>query len=474
VLTLRVIAGRLKLKTTCEVTAALEQALLQRITAARYDLWFHGKTKLTLAGDRLVVGVANLHYQDWLQKKFGADVRAAAAEVIGEPVPTAFVIDPELFQAQRQTNTMVVAPSASASDALPAPPAPESIRRGLRRWRRLDDFVVGSCNRVAHAAALGVVEEPGLTPIPMVLHGPVGAGKSHLLEGIRAGLSEKYPDARILFLTAEDFTNRFLAAMHQGKQPGFRRQFRECDVLLVDDLQFLAKKTATQIEFLHTLETLQREGRTVVVTCDCHPRLAEVFQPELTDRLVGGAVHGLAWPDPATRRLLLVAKTLGKATLPGDVLDLLTERLRGNVRELEGAIHSLLHLAKATERPITLPLAQESLAETLRASVRTVGLPDVDRAVVAVLELPHGALQSKKRNWQISGPRMLAMFLARKHTSATYSEVGQHFGQRNHSTAVAAEKRVRLWLADQESILVGTKKSPVKDVIERIEAELAR
>ncbi len=463
------------MKTTCEVLAALEQTLLQRITVARYDLWFRDKTKFTLEADRLVVGVSNLHYQDWLTKKFADDVRAAAAEVLGEPIAVAFVIDPELFQAQRQAAPTAASTAASASAAsLPATPAPETMRRGLRRWRRLGDFVVGSCNRVAHAAALGVVEEPGLVPIPMVLHGPVGAGKSHLLEGIRAGLSDKYPEARILYLTAEDFTNRFLASMHQNKQPSFRRQFRECDVLLVDDLQFLARKTATQIEFLHTLETLQREGRTVVVTCDCHPRLAEIFQPELTDRLVGGAVHGLAWPDPATRRSLLVAKTLGKTVLPDEVLSLLTDRLRGNVRELEGAVHSLLHLAKVTDKPITLELAQEALADVLRASIRTVALPDIDRAILTVLDLPHGTLQSRKRSWQISGPRMLAMYLARKHTSATYSEVGQHFGQRNHSTAVAAEKRVRLWLADQESILIGTKKSPVKDVIERIESELAR
>jgi chromosomal replication initiator protein len=459
------------LKTSCEVSAAVRQALLQRIEAARFDLWFRDKTTFTLEADRLVVGVSNLHYQDWLQKKFGADVRAAAEEALGEALNVVFVIDPELFQnAQRRT-----APTPTPASASPAPAEKaETMRRGVRRMRRLEEFVVGSCNRVAHAAALGVIEEPGLVPIPMVLHGPVGSGKSHLLEGIHAGLRDRFGDARILHLTAEDFTNRFLAAMHQNKQPTFRRQFRDCDVLLIDDLQFLAKKPATQIEFLHTLETLQREGRTVVVTCDCHPRLADVFQPELTDRLVGGAVHGLAWPDPTTRRSLLLAKTLGRANLTADVLNLLTDRLRGNVRELEGAIHSLVHLAKVTQRAITVELAQEALAEVLRSSVRTVTLADIDRAILTVLDLPAGTLQSRQRTWQTSGPRMLAMYLARKHTSATYSEVGQHFGKRSHSTAVAAEKRVQLWLADQENILLGTKKTPVKDLLERVEIELAR
>lgn len=464
------------MNTTNDLSTALEHALLERIEAARYDLWFRDKTKFSLEGTRLVVGVSNLHVLDWLQKKFSDELRAAAQQVTGEPAIVVFVVDPELFQSSQRRSNEAPRPTAAApaSKLAPDSPAdkPESIRRPGRRLRRLEDFVVGSCNRVAHAAALAVVEEPGLVPIPMVLHGPVGSGKSHLLDGIHAGLKERFADARILHLTAEDFTNRFLAAMHQNKQPSFRRQFRECDVLLIDDLQFLAKKPATQVEFLHTLETLQREGRTVVVTCDCHPRLAEIFQPELTDRLVGGAVHGLAWPDPTSRRAILSAKS--GARLPDDVLDLMSQRLRGNVRELEGAVHSLVHAARVHDQPISLELAQETLAEVLRASVRTVGLADVDRAVVAALDLDTGALQSRQRTAQLSAARMLAMYLARKHTAATYSEVGQFFGKRSHSTAVAAEKRVQLWLAEPEPVLVGMRKANVRDTLERIETELAR
>jgi chromosomal replication initiator protein len=470
--------GDPKLTTPCAVTAALsetlQRALLERITAPRYDLWFKDKTTFSFDGDRLVVGVSNLHYQDWLQKKFAGDVEAAAREVAGDDVRVCFVIQPQLFQSTRQAPASSASQSATVTQTPVEAKVAEPMPRAARRFKRLADFVIGSCNRVAHAAALGVVEEPGLVPIPLVLHGPVGSGKSHLLDGIHAELREKYADARVLHLTAEEFTNRFLAAMHQNKQPSFRRQFRECDVLLIDDLQFLAKKTATQVEFLHTLETLQRDGRTVVVTCDCHPRLAGVFGPELTDRLVGGAVHGLAWPDPATRRMLLQVKTLGRGAFPPTVLDLLSQQLRGNVRELEGAIHSVVHHARVTGRTIDAELAREALAEVLRSSVRTVELSDIDRAVTTTLEMPTGTLQSPKRTQQISGARMVAMYLARKHTSATYSEIGQHFGQRNHSTAVAAEKRVRLWLAENARVALGKTKTPVGEMIERIEGELAR
>src|SRR5207249_1660641 len=154
---------------------------------------------------------------------------------------------------------------------------------------------------------------------------------------------------RVWFLSAEDFTNRFVQAIHTGKLSVFRRQFRECDALLIDDLHFLAKKPATQEEFLHTFDALSGEERPVIATCDCHPRLAEQFMPELTDRLVGGAVWGLATPERATRLDLLRHKTLmpDRAPMPSEVLEFLADQLRGNVRELEGALHSIWHFARA-------------------------------------------------------------------------------------------------------------------------------
>src|SRR5262249_18120327 len=153
----------------------------------------------------------------------------------------------------------------------------------------------------AHAAAVSLVEAPGQGVNPLVLHGPVGTGKTHLLEGIYLGLRKQQPDGRTCYVTAEEFTNRFVQAMRNGKLGGFRKYFRECDSLLVDDLNFLASKRATQEEFLHTFDVLLTNGKQLVMTCDCHPRLADEFSPELKDRLLGGAVWGLEPPDPATR-----------------------------------------------------------------------------------------------------------------------------------------------------------------------------
>ncbi len=458
-----------------DVAAALAQLLCQRIGSPRYDLWFAGKTKFTCHDDHLAVGVANLFLQDWLHKTFDADIRAAAADVLGRPLPVRFVIDPELFQAARERETAACG-GAAVPNATPPAAHPQASKKKPRRWRQLSDFVVGSCNRVAHAAAIGLVESPVDVPCPLVLHGPVGTGKTHLLEGIYAGLGRTQSDWRVVFATAEEFTNRFVQAMHQGK------------------LVLSAKPSAIATRCCWTTCTSWRAsrrprknsctrstrccaaGKPVAVSCDCHPRLADALLPEMIDRLAGGAVWGLTTPDHATCAALLHAKAakLGGG-VPEAVLVFLADHLHGNVRELEGAIHSVVHLVRVTGRPLDVPLAREALGDVLRHSVRLVRLPDVEQAVCTVLGLASDALRGKQRDWLFAHPRMLAMYLARKHTAATYSEIGKHLGNRSHSTVVAGEKKVRQWLADNAALPLGGKRPvPVRDVVERVEREMLR
>jgi chromosomal replication initiator protein len=473
----------------------LEREIARRIGEPRYKLWFEGRTRFHWDDDRLTVGVPNRHFSEWVEKNFGAATAAAAQEVFGQAVQVRFVIDPELFQAARREQDEVrqvhekkrptpepAAPKQTSARTRqrtaepPMPPSQPEPARRARRWRRLSDFVVGPCNRVAHAAAQSVVEAPGEGANPLVLHGPVGTGKTHLLEGIYAGLRRAHPDWRVLYLTSEDFTNRFVQAMRLNKLTSLRKQFRECDALLVDDLHFLASKKATQTEFLHTFDALQADGRQMVLTCDCHPRLADDFTPELNDRLLGGVVWGLTPPDAATRLEVLRNKALakGEKPLPDEVLRFLAGQLRGNVRELEGALHSVRHYSRVTGRPVDVPLVREALADLLRHAVRVVQLADIDHAICAVLRLDNGTLQSKGRAWAVSHPRMVAMFLSRKHTAASFSDIGKHFGGRNHSTAVAAEKKVRQWLADDAELALGQRRIRVRELIDRIERDLLR
>jgi chromosomal replication initiator protein len=497
--------------TELDIASELAHALTRRIGEPRYKLWFERHTRFLQddLGDVLIVGVPNRHFEEWLQKTFAADVSAAAREVFGRPLAVRFTIDPQLFQAARREQAEAKsttganppagpdrsaprgAPKATATIGPPSsPPAKEesaparpttsaedsstATPKRSRRWRRLGDFVVGSCNRVAHASALSVVEDPGEGANPLVLHGPVGTGKTHLLEGIYGGLRRSRPHWRVTYVTAEDFTNRFVQAMRTGKLAAFRKQFRECDALLVDDLHFLATKRATQEEFLHTFDSLQSDGRQMVLTCDCHPRLGDDFTPELTDRLLGGGVWGLAPPDADTRLAILRGLVARGTPVPDEVLRHLAAQLRGNVRELEGALHGLRHFCRVTGRPADLAAAREALGELLRHAVRVVQLADVDRAVCAVLRLDAGTLQGKGRAWVVSHPRMVAMHLGRKHTSASYAEIGAHFGGRNHSTAVAAEKRVRSWLNDDAELALGIRRVRVRELVERVERDLLK
>lgn len=493
---------------------ALAAAVSARVGAARFNLWFQGHARFVCLGREVVVAVRNEPCRDWLDHTFGDAIKAAAGEVCGGGTAVRWVIDPDSVEgtAERgpraaepakpepQPKPRLAAPRTEPKGGAPAGPQldlfgqpipaakpkakkpdaeaesfarPTAAQRAGRRWKSLAEFVVGPCNRVASASAVSVVEEPGQGANPLVLHGPVGTGKTHLLEGAFAGLKRK--GERPCYVTAEEFTTRFVQASRLGKMSAFRRQFRECSALLLDNLNFLATKRATQEEFLHTFDALLADGRQVVVTTDCHPRLADELMPELVDRLLGGAVWSLLPPDPETRLEILRKKATGVSpAIPDGVLKFLGSSLRGNVRELEGAVNSVRHYAKVTGRPVDQSVAKEALGDLLRHAVRVVTVAEIDAAVCAVLRLPAGTLQSKARNWAVSHPRMVAIYLCRKHTAATYGEIARHFGAKTHSTAVAAEKKVRTWLDKDQSVAIGDRDWRAKELIDRVERELQR
>jgi chromosomal replication initiator protein len=467
----------------------LAAAIVARVGVARFGLWLDGHAHFVPLGNEVVVAVRNQHSLEWLEHTFGEAVEEAVIEVYGAGTTARWIVDEALFPdsgvAKPEPRPQSAPQKDLFGDPLPAPnPRPKRPEPALghtigsaksgRLWKLLSEFVVGASNRVAHAAAMSVVEEPGVGVNPLVIHGPVGTGKTHLLEGIFAGLKRK-SDQRPYYITAEDFTTKFVAASQHGKMAAFRRQFRECFALLIDDLHFLATRKATQSEFLHTFDALLSDGKQVVVTTDCHPRLDEELMPELIDRLLGGAVWGLLPPDPETRLEILRKKaTDANPAIPDAVLKLLAASLRGNVRELEGAVNSVRHYAKVSGRPVDQNVMREALGDLLRNSVRVVSVADVDAAVCSVLRLSSGTLQSKSRAWVVTHARMIAIYLCRKHTAATYGEISKHFGAKTHSSAVAAEKKVRAWLEKNASVVIGERDWQAKDLVDRIERELQR
>jgi chromosomal replication initiator protein len=457
--------------------AQVQAAFAVAAGASRFALWFPPNARFAESDGRLVLVCRNAHFSDWAAEQFGDTLKQVAATIAGREVAVQFVVDELRFQepvAELAADKKPKPVNLFGERDVPAKPKAERLERAekptLRRWKAFNTFVTGASNRVAAAAAQAVAEEPGLGPNPLVIFGPVGTGKTHLLEAVYASLPRK---SAPLFVTAEDFTHRFVQSTRHHRTSSFRKQFREAGGLCLDDLHFLANKRSTQEEFLHTLDALVADGRPVVLTMDTHPRLADDLLPELVDRLLGGAAWGVLPPDDETRLGILRSKA-GAHAIPEPVLKDLARTLRGNVRELEGAVHALVHYAKVTRQPLTQHSAREALADLLRHTVRAVTLPMIDDAVCRVFKLAKGSLQGSGRSPRVTQPRMLAVLLARQHTTATFGEIAQHFGVRQHSTAVAAEKRARAWLRDNCPLPVAERTAAATDVLAMIERELAK
>ncbi len=308
---------------------------------------------------------------------------------------------------------------------------------------------------------------------PLVVHGGVGLGKTHLLEGIGHALRRAHPGLNVVQLTAESFTNQFLEAMRTGNLSGFRNRLRGAGALIVDDVHFLAAKRATQDEFLHTFNALADKGAPIVLSTDQHPRLITKLTDELITRFLGGMVVKLEAPDQATRRAILQSRAMARGVdVPEAVLAYIAEHLRASVRELEGALHTVIAQAVLTGKRLDLNLAKAALRDTIRHTAQAVALRDVERAVCSLFQVTPDALKSDSRARALAYPRMMAMYLARKHTGAAYSEIGRYFGGRNHSTVISAEKKVLGWLRDEQrsSLLPGFE--TVADLLADLERSL--
>jgi chromosomal replication initiator protein len=468
------------------VESRLRAAMAERLGEARFGLWFGDGVRLGIAGDALEVAVPNAFFREWIEGHFAETLVAAGAEVAGRGLRLAFrindeaepkvghVIDPPApGQGRRTTVKVPLGPEAPASPPTPAPESPERPRTLLRPQRRLDDFVTGACNRLAYAASLEMVQSVGATFNPLLIHGGVGLGKTHLLEGVGHAMRTRHGGLKLIQTTAEAFTNSFLDAMRTASLGAFRTRFRGSEVLIIDDIHFLAAKRATQDEFLHTFNALIGAGVPIVLAADQHPRKIGRLTEELATRFMGGMVVKLDSPDLVTRGAILKAKAAARGVdVPEVILGYVAEHLRASVRELEGALHSLIAHALLTGKRLDMNLARTALRDTIRHTAQAVALRDVERAVCQLFAIDAESLKSDSRARALAYPRMLAMYVARKHTGAPYSEIGRYFGGRNHSTVISAEKKVLGWLRDesQSRLLAGFES--VGDLLTTLEGTL--
>jgi chromosomal replication initiator protein len=488
-----------------EIVSAMHRALVGRVGKERHEVWFGRGVRMEPCGTTLRIAAADRFRLDYLRRVFRTDLAEAARLVAGTELALEFVLDPAIAaniivqKCVEDATATLQEPQPVANDAIvrvATPVAAEQAkpvviraavrlasqagnadeqppqRKAGRPFAALNDFLASEPNRLAQTAAITAATQPGKYS-PLTIVGPPGAGKTHLLEGIWRKVRDTRLLTRVVYLSAEQFTNQFLDALRQAGTPLFRRKVRDVEMLLIDDVQFFANKQSTIVELVHTFDTLQRGGKQLVFAADRPPDEIKGLGPELITRLKGGLVCSLAPADFATRLGILrqLAARQG-VQAPDDVLTWLAGQLSGDARHLAGAVHRLRAASEAHERGIDLEFAQAALDDLIHASKRPVRLPDIVEAVADVFGVPPDDLHSGGKSAGVTMPRMLVMFLARKWTRAALSEISRTLGRKSHSTVVSAQHKVTAWLADGKTVTLGRGQCRVEDAIKRIEGQL--
>lgn len=307
-----------------------------------------------------------------------------------------------------------------------------------------ENFVIGPCNRLAHAASQAVAEKPGRTYNPLFLHGGVGLGKTHLLQAVCARMLNDAPDTLIVYLSCEQFVNQFIQAVQAGELDKFRYRYRHVDVLVIDDVHFLADKERTQEEFFHTFNTLHQQQKQIILSSDSAPAEVPKLEERLISRFASGLVARLDLPTFETRVAIIQKKAQMKnLPIPPEVVNYVAERIQSSPRELEGAITTLMGLAMLNHGEITFHTARQALGDDRGYIGRPIGVPDMLEVVVDRFDVKISDLQGKRRPKSISFPRQICMHLARELTDLSLEEIGGYFGGRDHTTVLHADRQIR-------------------------------
>ncbi|HEX6881851.1 MAG TPA: chromosomal replication initiator protein DnaA [Planctomycetota bacterium] len=436
------------------------------IRREQFETWFRRVALIAADEATLTLAVHNGFARDWLLDYYKDELASAAEKAIGTPRAIQIVVDPERVAALAPPRPVEAAaparPAPAARSALPAPAGAPPTEPGkllggsdvtLNPYYRFDNFVVGPCNRFAHAACVGVAEQPGKTYNPLFIHGSSGLGKTHLMQSLCHSVLERSPAARILYLSCETFVNHFIAALETGNLAKFRDKYRNVNVLVVDDIHLLANKEKTQEEFFHTFNTLYNAGAQIVLSSDSPPIEIPTLQERLVSRFSWGLVTRLETPCYETRVAILKRKSRERGReLPDELARFLAERIETNVRELEGAVNKLLGFAGLSGQELSLQLARQCLRELFTVQRGQPTIDDILRIVTARFGVKLSDLQSRRRTNAIVVPRQVGMYLARRVTRMSLEEIGHYFGGRDHSTVLYAIEKVGRLTREDEAL----------------------
>jgi len=426
-------------RTPQEIWAAAQQHLRGMLNTEIYHLWFEPLRALSLQNDVLTLGVANDFCEVWLKDNYLGLIRDVLIQTSHQPLDVKFEVIPLPVAAAPGA-----APDASQLKDLDSPDT--ALREaGFNPKNTFDTFVVGNNNTFAHAAAMAVAQSPGKSYNPLFLYGGVGLGKTHLLHAIGQHVVSHKKGARVTYLSSEKFTNEFIDAIQNNQLVRFRKRYRQTDVFLIDDIHFLAGKERIQEEFFHTFNTLHEARKQIVLTSDKPASEIQNLEQRLVSRFEWGLVTDMQPPDVETRLAILRKKeTAMGVELPEEVLNFLAQRIRTNIRRLEGALVRVSSFASLTGKRISIEVVETLLREILHEEGRyTISIEVIQKKVAEHFDIRLADMSSKRRPENIVFPRQVAMYLARTMTENSLSAIGEAFGGKDHGTVLHAVRLVR-------------------------------
>jgi len=418
------------MSTWSQVLTRIEQV----IDRADYDMWLAPTAFIAHKGDTLDIAVPSQRHVDEIRERFGAQIRALLNELTAERVQIHFVID-ETMPVQTPTFVSIPAPK----DDLPT--------ATFNPRYRFETFVVGSSNQLAYAASKSIAENPSGSFNPLFIYGGAGLGKTHLIQAIGQQVRELRPRLKIAYMSADSFVTELITSIRYDKMQSFRDRYRSIDALLLDDIQSIAGKERTQEEFFHTFNALYEAQKQIVFTSDRPPKEIPTLEERLRSRFEWGLTADIQPPDLETKVAILRKKAEDKGlNIPQDVAVFLAERVRSNVRELEGHLNKIIVYASLAGKNVTVDIAREALKDILSKEDKPIGAAEILRVVAAHYGLTSSKLKEKNNAKTVAFPRQVAMYLCKELTDLSYPEIGKLFGDKHHSTVMYSVQQVKKML----------------------------
>jgi chromosomal replication initiator protein len=433
-----------------EIWRAVLKELEKKVSKPSFETWLKTTRPISLHNDLLFISAPNDFTKNWLIEHYMAVINETLQNISGNNYQVRFI-------APRMDETVDEEPAEHVP--LPMLQRKEQTVFFTSSWLNpkytFETFVIGGSNRFAHAASLAVSEAPARAYNPLFIYGGVGLGKTHLMHAIGHHVLELAATSRVMYISSEKFTNEFINAIRYNKTVEFRNKYRNIDVLLIDDIQFLAGKEQTQEEFFHTFNALHENNKQIIISSDRLPKEIPTLEDRLRSRFEWGLITDIQPPDLETRIAILRKKSAQeKVTVPNDVILYIANNIFNNIRELEGALISVIACSSLTNRNIDLSLTEETLRNIVSGQERPymITIEHIQKETAQQFSLKPDELKAKKRTKNVALPRQVAMYLARELTDASLPKIGMEFGGRDHTTVMHAHRKVTRDIQDNSQL----------------------